>query len=86
MRIHSILVLSDAKYNNCQLQCKVIFETVLKSVYQSNISIPYEVIVVDNYSFDQSCQMIENDFKQIKLFRNKSNLGFKGCKYRSKQI
>ncbi|MED5475088.1 MAG: glycosyltransferase [Candidatus Neomarinimicrobiota bacterium] len=48
----------------------------LKSVYQSNISIPYEVIVVDNYSFDQSCRMIENDFKQVKLFRNKSNLGF----------
>ncbi len=36
----------------------------------------FEIIVVDNYSHDDSCQMVKNEFPQIKLIRNKENLGF----------
>ncbi|MEK7524959.1 MAG: glycosyltransferase family 2 protein [Patescibacteria group bacterium] len=35
-----------------------------------------EVIVVDNASSDGSSQMVAGQFKQVKLVRNKANLGF----------
>ena len=35
-----------------------------------------EVIVVDNNSSDGSSQMVAKEFKQVKLVRNKANLGF----------
>lgn len=36
----------------------------------------YEIIVIDNGSTDGSPEMIESDFPEIKLIRNKENLGF----------
>lgn len=48
----------------------------LKSIYNSNIDIPFEIIIVDNDSFDQSTEMVENEFKEITLIKNKQNYGF----------
>ncbi len=36
----------------------------------------YEVIVIDNASADDSTEMIKKNFPQVKLIRNKKNLGF----------
>ena len=48
----------------------------LQSVLTSNIFGSFEIIVVDNYSHDDSCRMVKNEFPSIKLIRNKENLGF----------
>src|SRR5436189_6160380 len=48
----------------------------LRSV-QVQISSPnFEVIVVDNASSDDSCEMVRRDFPQIKLIMNSENRGF----------
>ena len=64
----SIIIVS---YNVCSYlrQC-------LQSVYQSNEFGTYEIIVIDNYSHDESCQMVQIEFPQITLIMNKKNLGF----------
>lgn len=53
-------------------------ELTLLSVYSSlkKSSISAEVIVVDNYSTDNSCNMIKKKFNDCILIENKSNFGF----------
>ncbi|SVC60584.1 uncharacterized protein METZ01_LOCUS313438, partial [marine metagenome] len=36
----------------------------------------YEVIVVDNGSVDGSCEMIEENYPQVRLIKNQENMGF----------
>ena len=36
----------------------------------------YEIIIVDNNSSDNSAEMVEKEFREIKLIANKQNLGF----------
>lgn len=64
----SIIIIS---YNVCTYlrQC-------LSSIYSSNIIDEFEIIVVDNFSHDKTCDMIENEFTEIKLIKNLSNKGF----------
>ena len=51
----------------------------LKSIYDHTSS-NHEIIIVDNASSDNSVKIIENQFPQIKLIKNKSNLGYaEGC-------
>ena len=49
----------------------------LESIFKSNYS-DYEVIVIDNNSRDNSSELIEEKFPQVKLIRNEKNLGFTG--------
>ena len=50
-------------------------EKCIKScLAQSNKNL--EIIVVDNYSHDQSCKMIQNEFPQVHLIKNNKNFGF----------
>lgn len=51
-------------------------ELCLKSVKSAIENINAEVIIVDNYSKDDSCQMIKELFPDVKLIENKENLGF----------
>ena len=48
----------------------------INSILESKIHIDYEIIVIDNHSFDNSCEMILANFPNIKLISNDSNLGF----------
>lgn len=48
----------------------------LKSVFEKTSGIDFEVFVVDNASQDGSCEMIEQEFPQVKLIKNDKNLGF----------
>ncbi|MDH5405201.1 MAG: glycosyltransferase family 2 protein [Candidatus Aminicenantes bacterium] len=48
----------------------------LASLYQSNPTTPFEVLVVDNSSSDNSVEMVRRDFPQITLIENKENIGF----------
>lgn len=48
----------------------------LYSIFKSNESIPFEVIVVDNASNDGSQQAVRSLFPDVTLIENKSNFGF----------
>jgi len=48
----------------------------LTSLYQNNPSIPFEVLVVDNSSSDDSVEMVKGGFPQVILIENKENIGF----------
>jgi GT2 family glycosyltransferase len=51
-------------------------ELCVLSVQSSIENIDGEIIVVDNNSSDDSCVMMKQRFPEIKLIRNKENLGF----------
>ena len=48
----------------------------ISSCYETIKKISFEIIVVDNASHDGSAQMVEHDFKKVKLLKNKENTGF----------
>jgi len=48
----------------------------LTSLYQSNLSTPFEVLVVDNNSPDDSVAMVRREFPQVILIENRENIGF----------
>ncbi|MBF7090088.1 glycosyltransferase family 2 protein [Flavobacterium sp. ALJ2] len=51
-------------------------EQCVLSVQQALENIDSEIIVIDNNSSDNSCEMIRSRFPAIKLIENKENLGF----------
>ncbi len=51
-------------------------EQCILSVQRSIKSIDAEIIVVDNNSLDDSCEMMKNIFPEITLLENKENVGF----------
>ncbi|MBK7505053.1 MAG: glycosyltransferase family 2 protein [Bacteroidetes bacterium] len=55
---------------------KHFLEQALNSIFQSNTSFEYEVLVVDNYSADGSVEMLIANFPQVKVFAEKQNHGF----------
>jgi hypothetical protein len=58
-------------YNTCAL-----LRDCLNSVYASETSLSYEVIVVDNCSPDDSVHMVQQEFTQAKLIVNDANRGY----------
>ena len=48
----------------------------IDSIYKSGITIPFEIIVVDNCSQDNSKEQITNQFSDIKWIQNTYNAGF----------
>lgn len=51
-------------------------ELCLKSVEAALVNIDAEIIVVDNLSTDDSCNMVKTLFPKVKLIENKENFGF----------
>jgi O-antigen biosynthesis protein len=52
----------------------------LFSIYQNQADLKLEVIVVDNNSSDETCEIIKQNFSQVSLICNQSNRGFaKAC-------
>lgn len=51
-------------------------ELCLKSVQKAVINLDAEIIVVDNASEDESCQMVKELFPEVILIENKTNFGF----------
>ena len=48
----------------------------LKTLYQFNPSLDFEVHVIDNNSSDDSVEQVRSHFPQVHLVENESNLGF----------
>mgnify|MGYP002640511732 CR=1 FL=1 len=53
-----------------------ILEKALRKVYTQTDFSDFEVIVVDNASWDDSCDMVAREFPQVKLIRHDKNGGF----------
>jgi GT2 family glycosyltransferase len=56
-------------------------EKFLKPCYESivkNVSVKFEIIIVDNNSTDNSVQFIESHLSDVKLIKSEYNLGFSG--------
>lgn len=51
-------------------------ELCIKSVEAALIDIDSEIIVIDNWSKDESCEMVKRKFPKIKLIENTENFGF----------
>ncbi len=51
-------------------------EQCLLSVQDACKNISAEIIVVDNNSYDESCEMLSENFPNVKLIANKDNTGF----------
>jgi len=59
-----------------------LLKNCLDSILKNTANLRYEIIVVDNASLDASVQVVEKlqkRFKNIKLIKNKENLGFSGA-------
>ncbi len=64
----SIIIVS---YNTCSL-----LRDCLTSVRDKTRDIDYETFVVDNASSDGSCEMLEQEFPEVHVIRNRENRGF----------
>lgn len=66
----SIIIVS---YNTRKL-----LRSCLKSIFKSlkGAEVEFEVIVIDNNSVDLSCEMITREFPEVRLVKNRENLGF----------
>ena len=48
----------------------------LNCLFQEDLQIPFEVIVVDNASYDGSPEMVSKEFRRVRLIQNSINTGF----------
>ena len=48
----------------------------LVSLFDKNLNFDFEVIIVDNYSNDNSVDFLKNEFPDIRLIQNDINIGF----------
>jgi len=55
---------------------KALLQRCLKSIYDFQTVLKYEVIVIDNHSEDQSREMVKVDFPNVWLIENPENVGF----------
>lgn len=60
--------------HNTQRLMTGLLESVKSSI--TNFSKPSEVIVVDNASSDDTCEVIKEKFPEVKIIENKKNLGY----------
>ncbi len=58
-------------YNN-----RNFLEDCLSSVYRATHQASLEVILVDNYSADDSVELVKNNFPAVRIIENPANLGF----------
>ena len=55
---------------------KDLLKQTIESVINNTKGIKYEIWVVDNSSKDGSVEMVQEEFKDVKLIASKENLGF----------
>jgi len=48
----------------------------IRSIFEKNRTVPFEVVVVDNGSTDGSADFLAREFPEIRIMRNDENLGF----------
>jgi GT2 family glycosyltransferase len=69
--IETTLTIIIVNWNN-----KKILQDCLESIYNTQVSYSYKIIVVDNNSEDGSVELIKNKFVDVILIENNNNFGF----------
>jgi hypothetical protein len=54
--------------------CKLLDDCIISIKKETTVA--YEIIIVDNASTDNSCQMLREKYPEVKLIENKENVGF----------
>lgn len=65
------LSISILSWNTCELT-----KNCIQSIIENTEGMDYEIIIVDNASTDDSVEVIEENFPQVRLVKNSRNLGF----------
>ena len=55
---------------------RVLLDKCIASIKTSKMNFPYEVIVVDNASHDDSVEMLQTKYPEVQIIKNKKNLLF----------
>ena len=63
--------ISIVTYNNSK-----VIKKCIDSIFETTRNLKFELIIVDNSSSDNTIEIIENNFKNIKLIQNNKNIGF----------
>ncbi|MEE3233978.1 MAG: glycosyltransferase family 2 protein [Candidatus Latescibacterota bacterium] len=69
-----LLSICIVNWNTCSL-----LRECLASIYSDPAANNWEIIVVDNASFDDSVEMVRREFSEVRLLVSSSNLGFVGA-------
>ncbi len=75
------VTISIVSYNTREL-----LRRCIKSIYKQTKGIEFEVIVVDNASQDGTVDMVEREFKKVKLIKNMVNKYYTGANNQSLKI
>ena len=76
-----ILSIVIANYNGCDM-----LYDCIKSIYKNPCRYSSEIIVVDDASSDESCDMVKNNFPDVILLRNEVNLHYSRSNNRGIEI
>lgn len=57
-------------------QTQAYLQACLRSIYEHPPDDAYEIIIVDNHSNDGTLEMLRNEFPQVKIIANATNLGY----------
>ena len=63
--------ISLVTYNNSK-----VIEKCINSIFSITNNLDFETIIVDNNSSDNTVEIIQNNFKNVKLIKNNKNIGF----------
>ena len=66
-----MLSVSIVTFNN-----EAVIKACLRNIFKYTCKYDFKVMIVDNNSSDNTTHMIEENFKQVRILKNKKNIGF----------
>jgi len=76
LNLLSVIKIMDLSVIIVSYNVKAYLDQCLNSVIRASKNIDVEIIIVDNFSKDDSVEYIKSKFPSVHLIQNKSNLGF----------
>ena len=76
MNLLLVIKIMDLSVIIVSYNVKAYLDQCLNSVIRASKNIDVEIIIVDNFSKDDSVEHIKTNFPSVHLIQNKSNLGF----------
>jgi GT2 family glycosyltransferase len=74
--VQNYMPITDLSIVIVSYNTKELLKNCIKSIYETVKNPSYEIIIVDNASSDGSPELVEREFNDIVLIKNKENLGF----------
>lgn len=58
------------------INAEIYLRNCLYSIYSGGLTVPYEIIYIDNFSIDGTKQMLESEFAEVRTLWNPENVGY----------